>query len=82
MDSAQQAVYDLLPATGELSYADWRQQAILAGYGNQLMALRTLKTGGHVLHRIQRESDGSRTLFVRRAAAQPSPQPPFTGAGG
>lgn len=71
LDEKLQAVIDLLPATGEVLYDDWKQQIVAAGRFNDLIKTRVAKQQNLVAYRLQENEDGSQSLFVSRVAAAP-----------
>lgn len=70
-DEGLQAVIELLPATGEVLYDDWKQQIVAAGRYADLQKTRTAKQQGLVNYRLQTNEDGSQSLFVSRVPAAP-----------
>lgn len=70
-DENLQAVVDLLPATGEVLYDDWKSQIVAAGRYADLSKTRTAKQQNLVNYRVQTNDDGSQSLFVSRVPAVP-----------
>lgn len=70
-DSRLQEIVDFLPPTGEMLYDDWKQAINAAGRYSDLPLTRTAKQQGLVNYRIQKNADGSQSLFCSRASAAP-----------
>ena len=61
-----QTVYDLLPASGEITHEEWRTQALASGVSDPAGQLRYLFTSGLLKRRLTMTEDKQPVLYVSR----------------
>lgn len=65
-------IVDLLPATGEIAYDDWKSQIINAGHYQAIPLTRAAKTAGLVKYRNQKNDQGGLDVLVSRVQPENS----------